>query len=96
MVLNTLEQVGKKTNMGNTKIEWTDKTWNPITGCTPISEGCQHCYARRMARRLAGRYGYPESPHEFDVALHPDRLNEPLYWKGPQRIFVCSMGDRWR
>jgi len=45
--------------MSATKIEWADKVWNPITGCTPISAGCQHCYARKMARRLAGRYGYP-------------------------------------
>ena len=74
------------------KIEWTDETWNPITGCTPISEGCQHCYAERMSKRLAGRCGYPfENP--FKVTLHPDKLEQPLRWKKPRKIFVCSMGD---
>lgn len=76
-----------------TKIEWTQETWNPVTGCTPISPGCAHCYAERMARRLAGRYGYPEAPHHFDVTLHPERLDQPLRWKKPRMIFVCSMGD---
>ena len=79
--------------MNNTTIEWTNKTWNPITGCTPISPGCANCYARRMAKRLAGRVGYPEAPHEFDVTLHPERLGEPLRWKKPARVFVCSMSD---
>lgn len=75
-----------------TKIEWAEETWNPITGCTPISEGCQNCYARRMAKRLAGRCGYPfENP--FKVTLHPDKLEQPLRWKKPRMIFVCSMGD---
>ena len=59
-----------------TKIEWTDESWNPVTGCTPVSEGCKHCYARRMARRLAGRYGYPEGDG-FAVTVHPDRLEQP-------------------
>lgn len=76
-----------------TKIEWTEATWNPVTGCTPISPGCAHCYARRMAKRLAGRCGYPAAPHEFDVTLHPDKLGEPLRWKKPRRVFVCSMSD---
>lgn len=76
-----------------TNIEWTDESWNPITGCTPISEGCAHCYARSMAKRLAGRYGYPDAPNEFDVTLHPDKLNQPLHWKKPRMIFICSMGD---
>lgn len=78
---------------GNSKIEWTDATWSPVTGCTKISSGCAHCYAERMARRLAGRCGYPESPHHFDVALHPDRLDQPLRWRKPRMIFVCSMSD---
>jgi protein gp37 len=77
----------------STKIEWTNETWNPVTGCTPISPGCQNCYARRIARRLAGRYGYPEAPRHFDVTLHLDRLDQPLRWKKPRMIFVCSMGD---
>lgn len=76
-----------------TKIEWADETWNPVTGCTPISPGCKNCYAQRMARRLAGRHGYPEAPYHFDVTLHPDRLDQPLKWKKPRMIFVCSMSD---
>lgn len=79
--------------MGTTKIEWTDRSWNPVTGCTPISPGCAHCYARRMAKRLAGRCGYPAAPHEFDVTLHPEKLDEPVGWKKPSRVFVCSMSD---
>jgi protein gp37 len=79
--------------MGKTKIEWTDQTWNPVTGCTKISEGCAHCYAERMSKRLAGRCGYPEASHNFDVTLHPDRLDEPLHWRKPRRVFVVSMGD---
>lgn len=75
-----------------TKIEWCEETWNPVTGCTPVSEGCTNCYAARMARRLAGRYGYPEGDG-FKVALHPDRLEQPLKWRKPRRVFVCSMGD---
>ena len=78
--------------MATTKIEWARKSWNPISGCSPISEGCEHCYARRMAQRLKGRYGYPAND-PFRVTFHPDKLNEPLKWKKPSRIFVCSMGD---
>ena len=78
--------------MSDTKIEWTDKTWNPITGCTPISEGCRNCYAKRMAQRLAGRYGYP-ADDPFRVTFHHDRLELPLRWKKPSKIFVNSMGD---
>lgn len=74
------------------RIEWTDATWSPVTGCTPISEGCQNCYARRMAKRLAGRCGYPKD-EPFRVTLHPERLDEPLKWKKPRKVFVCSMGD---
>jgi len=74
------------------KIEWTEKTWNPVTGCIKISPGCKNCYAERMAKRLAGRFGYPkEDP--FKVTLHEKRLDEPLKWKKPKMIFVCSMGD---
>lgn len=74
------------------KIEWTDETWNPVTGCTKISPGCANCYAERMAKRLAGRFGYPED-EPFRVTFHPDRLDQPLRWKKPRRVFVCSMGD---
>lgn len=78
--------------MSDTKIEWADKTWNPVTGCTAISTGCKNCYAKRMANRLRGRCGYPED-EPFRVTLHPGRLNQPLKWKKPCTIFVCSMGD---
>lgn len=78
--------------MGRTAIEWTDYSWNPITGCTPISEGCENCYARRMAQRLRGRFGY-SADAPFKVTLHPDRLEEPFRWHKPRKVFVCSMGD---
>ena len=77
----------------STNIEWTNETWNPVTGCTRISAGCKNCYAERMARRLAGRYGYLPWPYEFDVTFHEDKLYQPLSWKKPRMIFVCSMGD---
>ena len=75
-----------------TKIEWTDESWNPVTGCTKVSAGCQNCYAERMAKRLRGRFGYPDDD-PFRVTLHPDRLEQPLRWRKPRRVFVCSMGD---
>lgn len=75
-----------------TKIEWTDETWNPVTGCTKVSSGCKNCYAERMAKRLAGRYGYP-ADDPFRVTIHPDRLEQPLRWRKPRRVFVCSMSD---
>lgn len=78
--------------MGNTRIEWADMSWNPVTGCTPVSEGCRNCYAARMAKRLAGRCGYPKDD-PFKVTFHPDRLGDPEKWRTPRRIFVCSMGD---
>lgn len=78
--------------MGKTKIEWTETSWNPISGCSKISPGCKHCYAERMAQRLKGRYGYP-ADNPFQVTFHPERLEQPLHWKIPCRIFVCSMGD---
>lgn len=78
--------------MSKSKIEWTDHVWNPVTGCTKISPGCQNCYAERMSKRLAGRCGYPKDD-PFKVTLHQDRLEEPLHWKKPCRIFACSMGD---
>ena len=75
-----------------TKIEWAQESWNPVTGCTPVSEGCENCYAARMAKRLAGRAGYP-ADNPFRVTLHPERLDQPAKWRKPRRIFVCSMGD---
>lgn len=78
--------------MGETTISWTDRVWNPVTGCSPVNPACDNCYAKRMAPRLRGRFGYPQD-EPFAVTLHPDRLSEPLELKKPQRIFVCSMGD---
>lgn len=78
--------------MGETKIEWASHTWNPISGCTKISTGCQNCYAERMSKRLAGRCGYPlDDP--FKVTLHPEKLEQPLHWTKPRKIFVNSMSD---
>lgn len=74
------------------RIEWTDVTWNPVTGCSKIASGCKHCYAARMANRLKGRYGYP-ADDPFRVTLHPERLEQPLRWRKPRMVFVCSMGD---
>lgn len=85
--------------MARSKIEWlarpgtVPESWNPVTGCTKISEGCRNCYAERMARRLASRCGYPPAPNHFDVTLRPERLEQPLKWRKPRTVFVCSMGD---
>jgi len=78
--------------MNQTKIEWTDVTWNVVTGCSKVSAGCANCYAERMAKRLAGRCGYPKE-NPFAVTFHPDRLEMPMRLKKPSRIFVNSMGD---
>ena len=71
----------------DTKIEWTDATWNPVTGCSKVSAGCENCYAERMAKRLAGRCGYPAAPGEFTPTFHPERLEEPLRWRKARRVF---------
>jgi protein gp37 len=73
-------------------IEWTEATWNPVTGCSKISPGCRHCYAERMARRLQAM-GHPHYRNGFDVTLHEDALEIPLRWKRPRTIFVNSMSD---
>lgn len=73
-------------------IEWTESTWNPVTGCSKVSAGCEHCYAERMARRLKAM-GSPNYVNGFQVTLHPDALELPLKWKKPQLIFVNSMSD---
>lgn len=84
---------GMATMADKSKIEWTDSTWNPITGCTPVSEGCASCYAKREAEgRLRGKYGYPQD-EPFRVTFHEDKLEQPLKWRRPRKIFVCSMGD---
>ena len=76
----------------NSDIEWTGSTWNPVTGCTKISEGCKHCYAERLALRLKamGNHVYRRG---FRVTRHPHLLRIPLSWKKPQIVFVCSMSD---
>lgn len=78
--------------MAITKIEWTEATWNPVSGCTKISEGCKNCYAETMANRLKamGTKGYEDG---FEVTLHIERMDEPLRRKKPTMYFVCSMGD---
>ena len=78
--------------MKTTKIEWTDRTWNPITGCTKISVGCENCYADIMARRLKAM-GQKKYKAAFSLSLHEDCLDEPLGWQKPHTVFVCSMGD---
>ncbi|MHB8577843.1 MAG: DUF5131 family protein [Dehalococcoidia bacterium] len=77
---------------GSSNIEWTDATWNPVTGCTEISPGCDHCYAKTFAERFRGVLGHPYE-QGFDLTLHADRLALPLQWRKPRRIFVNSMSD---
>ena len=76
----------------NSRIEWTDTTWNPVTGCTKISSGCNNCYAARFSERFRGVPGHPFETG-FDLTLRPERLNQPLGWKKPRMIFVNSMSD---
>ncbi|MFA5818141.1 MAG: phage Gp37/Gp68 family protein [Bacteroidales bacterium] len=78
--------------MASTKIEWTESTWNPITGCTKISTGCKFCYAELMARRLKAM-GQEKYKNGFELTLHPDTLQEPYTWKKGKMIFVNSMSD---
>ena len=78
--------------MATTKIEWTESTWNPITGCTKISSGCKFCYAEIMARRLRAM-GQEKYKNGFRLTLHPETLREPYLWKKPKMIFVNSMSD---
>lgn len=73
-------------------IEWTDATWNPVTGCTEVSPGCDHCYARTFSERFRGVKGHPFE-QGFDFKLWPERLETPLKWNKPRRIFVNSMSD---
>lgn len=73
-------------------IEWTDATWNPVTGCTKISPGCDHCYAERFAERFRGVAAHPFEGG-FDLTLRPERLAQPLSWRRPRMVFVNSMSD---
>lgn len=77
---------------GNSSIEWTESTWNPVTGCSPISDGCKHCYALKMANRLKAM-GNSRYVNGFNVTLHPDLISIPFSWKKPRKIFVNSMSD---
>jgi protein gp37 len=76
----------------NSSIEWTEATWNPVTGCTKVSPGCAHCYAETFAERFRGVPGHPYEGG-FDLQLRPERLDQPLEWKRPRLIFVNSMSD---
>lgn len=78
--------------VGRSAIEWTDSTWNPATGCTKVSPGCENCYAERMARRLQAM-GQPNYVNGFRLALHEHVLHAPLAWKKPRVVFVNSMSD---
>jgi protein gp37 len=78
--------------MAKSSIEWTESTWNPVTGCTKVSAGCQHCYAERMASRLQAM-GQPAYAAGFDLTLHPEKVEQPLEWRKPSTIFVNSMSD---
>jgi len=79
-------------------IQWTDATWNPVTGCSKVSPGCAHCYAESLTRRFASTWGVPDLPWtpenaKENVILHPERLDQPLRWKRPRMVFVNSMSD---
>lgn len=76
----------------STKIEWTNETWNPVTGCTKVSPGCKNCYAERQANRLQ-RIGQPNYANGFQVTLQPHMLDKPNRWRKPRTVFVCSMAD---
>ncbi len=78
--------------MSKSKIEWTGSTWNPITGCTKYSDGCTNCYAEKMANRLKNM-GLKKYENSFNLTLHYENIEDPLFMKKPQTIFVCSMSD---
>lgn len=78
--------------MGKSSIEWTEETWNPVTGCDRISPGCDNCYAERLAKRLQAM-GNPRYRNGFELTLHWDKIDEPLSWKKPRVVFVNSMSD---
>lgn len=78
--------------MATSSIEWTDATWNPVTGCSKVSPGCKHCYAERFSKRLRAM-GVEKYANGFKVTLHPDTLEAPLTWKSSRMVFVNSMSD---
>lgn len=79
-------------DVASSSIEWTDATWNPVTGCSKVSPGCKHCYAERFSKRLQAM-GVPKYSNGFNISLHQDALLAPLTWKSPRKIFVNSMSD---
>lgn len=83
--------------MAASKIEWTDETWNPVTGCVKVSPGCKHCYAETFSERFRGTISGTGKPHPFftgfDPSLRPERLDTPYAWRTPRRVFVNSMSD---
>lgn len=83
---------GGFTVAGRTNIEWTEVTWNPVTGCDKVSAGCKHCYAERMAKRIQAM-GHPRYENGFELTLHHDLVERPLKWKKPRVVFVNSMSD---
>jgi protein gp37 len=83
---------GWKAMSQRSSIEWTEATWNPVTGCTKVSLGCDHCYAETFAERWRGVNGHPYE-NGFDLTLRPQRMSQPLSWKKPRTIFVNSMSD---
>src|SRR5215475_3898580 len=84
--------IDHRTMANNSKIEWTDATWNPVRGCTKISPGCAHCYAETFAERFRGVPGHPYE-QGFDLRLVSEKLEEPLRWKSSKMVFVNSMSD---
>lgn len=76
----------------NTNIEWTDRTWNPTTGCDKVSPGCKNCYAEKMSKRLKGM-GVKKYQNNFKLTLHPETLDDPCKWRKPSKVFVNSMSD---
>lgn len=93
MQINNIHNMSDGIMAINTKIEWTDATWSPVTGCTKVSPGCKHCYAERLWKRLSAK-NMPYHGREFtNVQCHPERLNQPLRWRKPRRVFVNSMSD---
>jgi protein gp37 len=82
------------TGINESKIaEWTEKPWNPITGCSKVSSGCLNCYAEKLATTTFQRWKNPRYKNNFNITLHEDLLEAPFHWKKPQRVFTCSMSD---
>lgn len=91
-LVNVLDMFYFRAMANSTQIEWTDATWNPVTGCSKITAGCDNCYAERFSERFRGVPNHPFQ-NGFDLTLRPARLIQPLSWKAPRRVFVNSMSD---